>query len=60
MASLPMRPLEACLVDLFQHLGIDRVHLAAGQLVPTDWVGLAVGYPERIALADARLAETAA
>ena len=49
MTLPPMRPLEASLVDLFQHLGIDRTHFAAGQLVPTDWVGLAAHYPERIA-----------
>ena len=49
MTMLPMRPLEESLVDLFQHLGIDRAHFAAGQLVPTDWVGLAARYPERIA-----------
>ncbi|MGD9617497.1 MAG: methyltransferase domain-containing protein [Alphaproteobacteria bacterium] len=44
-----MRPLEASLVDLFQHLGIDRAHVAAGQMVPNDWLGLAARYPERIA-----------
>src|SRR5947208_17061904 len=49
MTLPPMRPLEASLVDLFQHLGIDRAHFAAGQLMPTDWVGLAARYPERIA-----------
>ena len=49
MTTPPMRPLEASLVDLFDHLGIDRAHFAAGQLVPTDWVGLAACYPERIA-----------
>ena len=49
MTAPPMGPLEATLVDLLQHLGIDRAHFAAGQLVPTDWVGLAARYPERIA-----------
>ena len=49
MTSPSMRPLEAALVDLFQHLGIGRAHFAAGQLVPTDWIGLAARYPERIA-----------
>src|SRR3954467_3758861 len=48
MTMPPMRPVEASLVDLFQHLGIDRAHFAAGQLTPTDWVGLAARYPERI------------
>ena len=49
MASPSMRPLETALVELFQLLGIDRAHFAAGQLVPTDWIGLAARYPERIA-----------
>src|SRR4051812_38227306 len=44
-----MRPVEAFLVELFEHLGIDRAHFAAGHLMPTDWVGLATRYPERIA-----------
>jgi pimeloyl-ACP methyl ester carboxylesterase len=48
--TLPsMRPLETALVELFQHLGIGRAHFAAGQLVPTDWTGLAARYPEHIA-----------
>ena len=49
MTSPSMRPLEAALVDLFHHLGIVQAHFAAGQLVPTDWLGLAARYPERIA-----------
>ena len=49
MASPFMRPLETALIELLQHLGIGRAHFAAGQLVPTDWVGLAARYPERIA-----------
>jgi pimeloyl-ACP methyl ester carboxylesterase len=44
-----MRPLETALIELLQHLGIGRAHFAAGQLVPTDWIGLAARYPERIA-----------
>jgi len=44
-----MRPLETALVELFQHLGIGQAHFAAGQLVPTDWIGLAARYPECIA-----------
>ena len=49
MTSPSVRPLEAALVDLFQHLGIGQAHFAAGQLVPTDWLGLAARYPECIA-----------
>jgi hypothetical protein len=25
------RPIEACLIDLFRHLGIERAHIAAGE-----------------------------
>ena len=49
MTSPSIPPLETALVELFQHLGIGRAHFAAGQLVPTDWIGLAARYPERIA-----------
>ena len=49
MTSPPMQPLETALVELFKHFGIDRAHFAAGQLVPTDWIGLAARYPERMA-----------
>ena len=49
MTTRSMRPLEESLVDLFQHLGIDRAHFVAGQLVPADWVGLAARYPKRLA-----------
>ena len=48
MTSPSMQPLETALVDLFQQ-GVDRAHFAAGQLVPTDWIGLAARDPERIA-----------
>ena len=34
--------------DLFQHLGIERAHIAAGQLVLADWYGLATVHPERV------------
>jgi hypothetical protein len=41
---------EANLLALFQALGIDRVHIAAGgPPVLTDWYGLAIHHPERIA-----------
>src|SRR5439155_23173799 len=49
MATPPARALEDCLIELFQTLGIGRAHLAAGQLVPSDWVGLAGRYPDSIA-----------
>ena len=42
------RTIGAALNDLFQHLGIDRAHLAAGRLVLTDWLGLATLHPERV------------
>jgi SAM-dependent methyltransferase len=44
------RPIEARLLDLFQHLGIERAHLAAGGPPPLfDWYNLAALHPERIA-----------
>lgn len=43
------RQVEACLIDLFQHLGITEAHIAAGRLGLTDWQGLATRHPERIA-----------
>ena len=49
MATPPARALEDCLIELFQTLGIGQAHLAAGQLVPSDWVGLAGRYPDSIA-----------
>jgi ubiquinone/menaquinone biosynthesis C-methylase UbiE len=39
------RPVEACLIELFQHLGISRAHIAAGRLGLTDWQGLAIRHP---------------
>jgi SAM-dependent methyltransferase len=42
------RAVGAALNDLFQQLGIDRAHLAAGRLVLTDWLGLATLHPERV------------
>jgi len=43
------RPVEACLVDLFQHLGIGAAHIVAGRLGITDWQGLASRHAERVA-----------
>ena len=41
------RSVEERLVQLFQHLGLDRVHVAAR--VTADWRGLATAYPDTIA-----------
>src|SRR5438477_5746474 len=49
METTPLRALEDCLIELFQTLGIKRTHIAAGPLVPADWLGLATRYPERLA-----------
>ncbi len=46
---MPTRAVEDCLIEMFQSLGIAQAHIAAGQLVPGDWLGLAAGYPERVA-----------
>jgi len=43
------RPVEAHLVDLFEHLGIEKAHIAAGRLGLTDWRGLATRHPDRVA-----------
>jgi pimeloyl-ACP methyl ester carboxylesterase len=43
------RPVEACLIDLFQHLGVDADHIAAGRLGVTDWAGLATRHADRVA-----------
>ena len=43
------RPIEACLIDLFRHLGIERAHIAAGAQGGGDWPGLATHYAERVA-----------
>jgi len=42
-------PVEECIVELFDHLGIEQAHFAAGRLVRGDWHGLATKHPERIA-----------
>jgi ubiquinone/menaquinone biosynthesis C-methylase UbiE len=44
-----VRPVEACQIELFQHLGIDAAHLAAGRLGITDWQGLATRHAQRVA-----------
>ena len=43
------RSVEECVVELFDHLGIEQAHVAAGRLVRGDWHGLAIKHPERIA-----------
>jgi len=49
MTGASQRAVEDCLIDVFQNLGIDRAHIAAGQQVASDWLGLATRYPERVA-----------
>ena len=49
METTPTRAVEDCLIEMLQSLGIAQAHIAAGQLVPSDWLGLAAGYPERVA-----------
>jgi SAM-dependent methyltransferase len=43
------RPVEASLIDLFQHLGIGAAHIVAGRLGVTDWQGLAIRHADRVA-----------
>ncbi len=45
----PASSVEACLMELFRHLGIEQAHIAAGQMVPSDWLGLAAEHAERLA-----------
>jgi hypothetical protein len=45
METTPTQAVEDCLIELFQSLGIAQTHIAAGQLVPGDWLGLAARYP---------------
>jgi SAM-dependent methyltransferase len=50
MTTTAASGVEANLLDLLQTLGIDRAHVAAGgPPVLTDWHGLAIRHPERIA-----------
>jgi ubiquinone/menaquinone biosynthesis C-methylase UbiE len=48
-ATASARPVESSLIELFQHLGIDKAHIAAGRLGLTDWQGLATRYVDRVA-----------
>ena len=49
MTGASQRAVEDCLIDVFQYLGIDRAHIAAGQLMARDWLGLATRNAERVA-----------
>jgi hypothetical protein len=50
MRTAAARPIEACLLDLLQHFGIGRAHIAAGGPPPLkDWHSLATLHPERVA-----------
>ena len=49
MTTAAAGPVEARLVDLFQHLGIGNTHIAAGRLGVTDWQGLATRHADRVA-----------
>jgi hypothetical protein len=50
MRTAAARPIEACLLDLFQHFGIERAHIAAGGPPPLkDWHSLATLHPQRVA-----------
>ena len=40
---------EAALIALFQHLGINQAHIVVGQMVSTDWLSFTARHPERIA-----------
>ena len=42
-------PIEACLIGLFRHLGIERAHIAAAGQGGGDWLRLATHYAERVA-----------
>jgi SAM-dependent methyltransferase len=43
------RPIDASVVELLQHLGIEKTHIAAGRLGLNDWQGLATRHPDRVA-----------
>ena len=50
MQTSVARPVEDCLIEVLQHLGLARVHVAAaGSPALTDWFGIATRYPDRIA-----------
>jgi len=44
-----IRPVEECVIELFDHLGVEQAHIAAGRMVRGDWHGLATKDHERIA-----------
>jgi hypothetical protein len=48
MATEPSSAVGTALDNLFQHLGIERAHVAAGHLVLTDWQGLVTLHPHRV------------
>jgi ubiquinone/menaquinone biosynthesis C-methylase UbiE len=47
MATVPECPIEECIMQVLQHLGITPAHIAAR--VPGDWLGLASKHPEAVA-----------
>jgi SAM-dependent methyltransferase len=50
MQTSVARPVEDCLIDVLQHLGLASVHVAAaGGPALTDWFGIATRYPDRVA-----------
>jgi hypothetical protein len=49
MRTASARPIEPCLLDLLQHFGIERAHIAAGGPPPLkDWQNLETLHPERV------------
>jgi hypothetical protein len=54
-----IRAVEECIVQLFDHLGIERAHIAAGRLVRGDWHGLAMKAPRPDHITDADLSNHA-
>ena len=49
MTSAEVRPVEGCLVELFQRLAIERAHIVGGRLGITDWQGVVTRHPDRVA-----------
>ena len=50
MRAAATHAIEVCLLDLLQHFGIERAHIAAGGPPPLkDWHSLATLHPERVA-----------
>ena len=55
MSNPPEHPVEACLIDLFQQLGLDKAHIAAGRLAGAyrlAWLGDAAPRSRRFANLD--------